>query len=444
MAKFTIVDYIILFYVNAGLSPSEAGFASGLHNFAAMIGAPLWGLLADKFKIHRPLCIILGVLALLTMCVQPFLATFYGRKHVNVCKIKVNRSIELHPALEDEEDINHKTFYYGLLATSIIASSFDSAVMNFVDAGVIKNVMKSQTKCDYGQQRYIGAFGSAVGSISMGLSIRFFPQSNMSCYNGIYITYTFFSILLLITCFYLLKRNSNTPSTETTTTTSTQEDTSYRIRQHLKTMFTNLDTIIFLFDVLFNGVLQALSFNISYLYLQDLNAPTLLYGLSISTCSAISAIVYFLSNRLITLFKGTRNAMCVSCFFWSVRLLVIANLTNPYYILFADLLHGITYSLFSIAFIEHVKNISPPSVVSTMSGFVNGLYYYLSVGIATSVGGTVYQAYGGKVMFYGASIASVCWSGFMFLYIFRKNSKCRIVEQKKSVDASNTQCLIAA
>ena len=407
----------MLFFVNIGLSPSEAGMVNGLQNLAAMIGAPLSGLFADKLKMHRSLCLILGTLAFTIMCSQPFLTASFGRKHINVCKQShnTNRTTEIYP------ETHHKKLYYSILATSIIASSFDGSVMNFVDSGVIHHVQKSRTRCEYGQQRYIGAFGSAVGSLSMGFSIKFFPQGNLSCYNGIYITYSFFSILLLITCNYLLKAPGNDKLHSSGSDNNNNRKNEDGIRKCLWDTITRFDNIVFLLDVLFNGAIQAISFTILYLYLQELNAPTLLFGLSMSLNAAASAIVFYLSKKLIRVFRGTINGMCVSCFFWSARLLIVAFITNPYYVIFADLLNGITYSLYVICMMEHIKDISHPSIVSTMTGVVNGLYNHLSFTIASIIGGSMYHKYGGRVVFVGTAIACLIWSSLMLVYILVRN-----------------------
>ena len=168
---------------------------------------------------------------------------------------------------------------------------------------------------------------------------------------------------------------------------------------------------------------MALSFTALYPFLQDLNAPTLLCGASTCLCCLASSIVFYLSKKVIGAFHGTFNVMCVSCFFWSVRCFSISFLENPYYVLVTDLLHGITYSVFLITSMEHVKDISHPSIVSTMSGIVNALYNYFSFAIASIVGGTVYQVYGGRKLFIAMSMACLLWSLVMICYIVVRNKR---------------------
>ena len=73
-------------------------------------------------------------------------------------------------------------------------------------------------------------------------------------------------------------------------------------KQALCDTLKNLDTIVFLVNVLFNGVVQALSFTLLYLFLLELNAHTLLFGVSMSMCSLMSALVYYRSKKLIAWF----------------------------------------------------------------------------------------------------------------------------------------------
>ena len=55
-----------------------SGVVNALYNLGGMIAAPLWGLIADRLKIHRFLCTILGVIALLTTLCQPLLTVQWG------------------------------------------------------------------------------------------------------------------------------------------------------------------------------------------------------------------------------------------------------------------------------------------------------------------------------------------------------------------------------
>ena len=187
MAKFVINDYIMLFYIGVGLSPAEAGVVIGLQNFGGMIGAPLFGLLADKLKIHKILFLALGVISLITMFMQPFLAAALGDMSNNTCRINVTETSQSNR--EIHQSSNHQYLYFSLLVTSIIASTCESNVMSSVDSVVIQIIRSPLARSGYGQQRFVGSIGGAFGAVTTSLSIMFYPESYMSCYTGIFVRY---------------------------------------------------------------------------------------------------------------------------------------------------------------------------------------------------------------------------------------------------------------
>ena len=405
LAKFTLYEYLILFYVSIGLNVMQAGNIIGFHNLGGMAGAPLFGLVADKWKLHNILIWVLGILSMAAWWLQPILPLLLSGKQRNTCPVKVNQTL-LNDSYSTPSN-NPSYLYYSLMVTGIIASLFDSHVMSSVDSSILQRVKTSPTGSRFSQQRIYGCVGVGLGSISMSLSITYFPKSNMSCYTGIFVTYLSFSLLLLVSCYFVFKGLSFQPIK------STQEDVTQILWQSLK----DLNMIMFLLSVLVNGIVQATSFTFLYLFLKDLGAPTMLLGISLALGGFCSLFTYYYSDKLMEITNGTLNAMCISCFAWSVRCMGNAFLHNPFYVLFTDLLNGLSYSFFIVCSMEHIKNTCDPRVITTITGIVNGLHTYVAYAIATFAGGEIYRKYDGKYLFIGISIMSFVWTMVMLCYI---------------------------
>ena len=405
LAKFTFYEYLILFYVSIGLNVTQASNIIGFQNLGGMVGAPLFGLVADKWKLHKILFWVLGILSMVSMCLQPILPILLSGKQRNTCPVKVNQTL---PNDSYSTPSNNPSYlYYSLMVTCIIASLFDSHVMSYIDSSILQRVKTSPTGSQFSQQRIYGAVGAGLGSIAMSLSITYFPKSDTSCYTGIFITYLSFSLLLLISCYFVFKGLLFQPIE------STHEDVTEIIWQSLK----ELNMIMFLLSVLINGIVQATSYTFLFLFLKDLGAPTILFGISMVLGSFCSLFTYYYSDKLMEIANGTLNAMCISCLAWSVRCMGNAFLHNPFYVLFTDLLNGLSYSLFIVCSMEHIKNTCDPRVLTSITGIVNGLHTYIGYSIATFAGGEIYRKYKGKYLFIGISIMSFVWAMVMLCYI---------------------------
>lgn len=52
-AKATLVPYLVLYFESLGLSGRQIGFLAGITPLVSLVGAPLWGALADISRRHK-------------------------------------------------------------------------------------------------------------------------------------------------------------------------------------------------------------------------------------------------------------------------------------------------------------------------------------------------------------------------------------------------------
>ena len=64
-------EYPMLFFIDIGLTPVQAGIINGVRYLGSFIGAPLLGLLADKKQCHRNLVMFICIASIFANCLQP-------------------------------------------------------------------------------------------------------------------------------------------------------------------------------------------------------------------------------------------------------------------------------------------------------------------------------------------------------------------------------------
>ena len=270
---------------------------------------------------------------------------------------------------------------------------------------------ESTTGSDIGKQRFIGVLGGFIANNLCAFSIMYYPINNTSCETGTFFVYFITIVCLGISGCFLFKKTTGVDKDkdDKKTPTSTTDE--------LLVILKNYDNLFFLACLMAGGMMHAFLFNFDYLYLKDLKAIPLIYGMDGFFLATTGGSVYYFSEQIISRVGGNMNAMCLSCFVWCFRYICISLMKNPYVFLAIEVSHGLSYSLFTIASLRHVGDISDPGTLATMCGVRNALYFQLSTVLANFVGGQLYNRFGGAVLFRMTSFACAAWGGVMICYI---------------------------
>lgn len=298
-------------------------------------------------------------------------------------------------------------------------SFFEGSIGSFVDAGVLRRVQTSPIPAQVGIQRSFSSIGSSLGSLAFSASIQYFPASQMTCYVGIFITYTIFAIGTAFSGFPLY----NGILIKTDTISNQRQN----VMKDLISYLNDCDHIFFLLNVLFTGIFQGILFTFLFIYLKELNAPTMLFGLSISFNSISAVLVYGVSGKFIRFLGGPKNALCVSCFAWAVRCFITSLLVDPYYVLVLDIFHGFTYSLSKVSALENIIETAPKNIFTTLCGINNLLFISCGFLIASMGGGKLYQMFGAKKLYLGTSYVGFAWGCINIFYLLVRKFKTRVI-----------------
>ena len=185
----------------------------------------------------------------------------------------------------------------------------------------------------------------------------------------------------------------------------------------------NPHVIFFMLTTLFNGLMRALVFSFTYLYLKELKAPDLVLGSSMVISQMASLTFYYLSERIINLMGGTMQTMALSCFSWVIRLLCLAFMQNYWLIYPINILNGVSASLFVASSIIHVRKTCRPQAFTAMYGIRNSLFNGGGYILAGVVGGDLYEMYGAKRLFLYTCAFCAVWVTVMvtYLVVFRNS-----------------------
>jgi len=416
-AKYSILEYWVLFYVSTGLNPADAGFINGVQIIGGTIAAPIWGFLADRRQCHRIVIVILCVFAMVSTMIQPFLSERYGDDCKTVCRHQMNVLNEsayvacnqrINEVRMTTSSVNDKNaLFYSLLIASSVASIFDGSILSFVDSGVLHRIRSSPTPCEYGHQRLFGSLGYGTGAVIYSATVNNFPEGDISCYTGLFVVYFVVTGCLVLSSYVLFSDIK---------ITSQNEVTMSDLRQSLMSVATNLECIFVFLTILVNGTFQGLWYAFLFIYLKELNGPTMLLGWSLLVTALSGTVVYVIANTIINLLSGPIHAMALTSAIWTIRFICLSYLQNPFYILLIDIIHGFTFSLFRVASLVYIKEVADPVVLTTLCG-VNNTLNSCGLVLANLIGGRLYKQYGGRKLFFGSSLLCMIWSFLIVCFV---------------------------
>ena len=449
--------YLVLFYVSIGLDPAQAGFISGLRFIGGILGGPVCGWLADRSGRHRDVAFAVCLIAGATNMCQPVVSMLLGNPNKNSCH-KTHHSyqqLSTSPHSSQNRDFpmtgnyslvgnftvpsnstrpvqsvgKARELFYTLLLVSSLGSFFDGSTMGFVDSGVLRKIISSPTPTDIGKQRLFGPMGVGMAASVSGLLVDHFPSVNISCYTAIFINYVIACTGTAITFRFLLSGTDDDDDEKVkgkvpTPLIEEQKQLGMSVNQLLMAHLGNVERLVFLFIVFFNGMALALAFSFSFLFLEKLHTPNVVKGASLCANGLSGLAGFLLSNSLIQRLGGSVYAMAVSCLCWGVRYFLLSLMSHPYEFLFICLLNGLTCSLFVSAYVEYIRTNFPPKIFTVVCGIAAALYNSGGYFVANIIGGVGYEYLGPRVLFHLCGVACVVCSLLTFVYGVLSKGRC--------------------
>ena len=339
-AGAALMPFLVLYYESLGLSGRQIGFLAGISPLVSLVGAPLWGGLADITRRHK-LIWTMAIAGAITMA---------------LVLSQVSLFLLLIPVV----------IMYALFAAPIIPLA-DNAVM----------ALLGDRKNQYGRQRIWGAVGWGVAAPFIGQLIESQGlQWAFWGYAGI-----MFVGLLIVQQIPFRPVSVQVP-----------------FWRGARTLLSNRAWLLFLLLAFFGGAGQSGIHNYLFLYMNDLGASKTLMGLSLSIATISELPMFFYSDRLLARWSA-KGLFIFATVMYVVRALALSYIQLPWMILVTQLFHGLTFSAMWVAGVSYADQIAPPGLGATAQGLMSGVFMGISAATGAVLGGILYQDFGGAIMY---------------------------------------------
>jgi MFS transporter, PPP family, 3-phenylpropionic acid transporter len=346
-AGAALMPFLALYYEGLGLSGRQIGFLAGISPLASLVGAPLWGGLAD-----------------------------ITRRHKLIWTITITGTITMALVL------SQTTVFLLLIPIVIVYALFSSPIIPLADNAVM--ALLAERKDQYGRQRIWGAIGWGIAAPLIGLLIEN-RGLNWSFwgYSGI-----MFVGLLIVQKIPFRQASIQVP-----------------FWRGARTLLSNRSWLLFLLLVFFGGAGGAVIHNYLFLYMNELGASKTMMGLALTVATLSELPMYFFADRLLARWSA-KGLFIFGTLMYILRALALSFIQMPWMILVTQLLHGLTFSAMWVAGVSYADEIAPPGLGATAQGMLSGVFMGISAAIGAMLGGVLYQDFGGAIMYRTMAIAA--------------------------------------
>ena len=308
-----LMTFLPLYFKQLGLSAAQTGLLVGIRPLCQAIGAPFWGILADKYK-RRKTILLLGASAwliknMLILVIRPShqvcVATVGNESHLVTKReslmdsqqkaVRVPLSSTEHTALaltgtpdkekyfiqvENGELLN---IFYILLVLVIIGELFGSILHPILD-GCTVDFLGNERK-SYGRLRFWGSVGMVVTSLSVGLVINHYTRQYCGEIRKNYsIAFYFFAGFMAVTIAFLF-------SVKIVYCEGPKQSL-----LAIKGLFNSRVKFSFWFAAISLGISDGFQSDFNSWFLDDLKASSFEVGLAAALHFVLSALCYFVAN----------------------------------------------------------------------------------------------------------------------------------------------------
>lgn len=364
-AASVLLPFLALYYEQRGLSGAQIGLLAAIPPVMTMIGASVWGSLADATRRHKLIFGLVIVGAVVSVALIPLAHNF----------LSLSLAIALH----------------AFCFMSLIPLLDNSAL----------EILGSQSD-KYGQIRLWGSLGWGLGAPAIGPLVE-----------RLGLDWTFYGHAGLMLVGLLIALPLPVA----------QKSSGSGFSQGLKSLLQDGRWYLFLLVIFVAGFGDALVRNYWFLYLKDLEASSLLMGLSLTIGMVSELVVLAFSGQLLNRL-GTNKLLIISVLTQGARLLGWSLISDPYLALSLQLLNGLTFGTLWLAGVAYAKKIAPAGLSATAQGLLSGVYFGLSSVIGALSGGFLYEQVGTWGMYRWGAI--VMFIGLL-IYVVANNVKVKTV-----------------
>ena len=333
--------YLVLYYQSLSLTGAQIGLLIGVAPLMAMVSLPLMTMLADRTNRHGLIMSLSLLILVLGLLLFPYLKTF--------------------------------TLLFTL---TILFSIFLSPLFPLANSAAM--FMLGEKKELYGRIRVGGTIGFSIAATVAGALVENYGLKFAFWGAAVIYAIAFFVNQQLV---YSEGARENLPERG-------------RIRDLLKN-----SRFLILLLVGFTGGISFVS-NSTYLfpYLDELGAGESTMGLALTIGTVAEIPVLFFAGRFIKRFKAFA-VLIFSTVMIGLRFLLLGIAVNPTFVVFVQLVHGLTHPLLNIAGVTYADEYAPRGLRATAQGLFNAALGGIGAAVGGFVGSLLFEGLGAKGMY---------------------------------------------
>ncbi|XP_068722212.1 major facilitator superfamily domain-containing protein 6-like [Montipora capricornis] len=445
--------YIALYFKQLGLTAGQTGAVLGLRFLTKFIGSPIWGIIGDKYKVHK--VILLASLVSFTAGNLMFIAV---QPQKQMCiETRANRTVtkallftpngivlgqEIGNTSDAKNHFANKNFTKGFarkidhheikqifiifLTIVLIFQIIGSVVFAMKDAMLVVFLRENVKK--FGTFRIWGEFGVAVGSFLVGGVISLYKSDVcgevVKNYHISFYFFAGFSTLAIINVLFLEVKYPDDKSSD------------HPIFNASETfeLLCGRNLIIIIVTCYF-GILTGMQENFGPWYLDDLGAQPYMIGVAAGLRYCFAFLGYVSSGMCIDRI-GLISTAAGCLLLYVAVFLGLAFVLNPWLGVVLHSIQGLLYGLGWSSCVVFGGTVSLQSgSYATVQGVIGGVHWGLGACIGVLVSGVIINSIGIPKTFFMYAMTSVA----VFVFLVLSHWWIRSREQKEEADQAGYQ-----
>lgn len=353
-----LIPFLSVFYRAQGMSTSYIGVLGAVTPAVGFFAGPVWGMVADRNRIHKPMLMWTTLATLVATQLQWVVAP-------------------------------HHTAIAVLVVT---AALFSAPGTPLIENAVI--TLAERSGDNYGKNRLWGAVGFGITSLLGGVLI-----SHVG-YGGAFAVYTLLGLVSLVMIVKGLPMGDPKPAPGDSAGGQPPD-----VIAGFKVLVSTFEALSFFVIVYILGIVSGILEQFMFVWLVEIGGTGTLMGVSrFITCAAEVPFFHF-SQQLIDR-VGVNGVLAMACVCYVLRFLYYAHLTTPWAVLPAELLHGVTFAAMWAASVSKAHQLAPEGMGATAQGLLEGVHWKLGMCTGSLLGGFLYERVGAVRTFETAAMVS--------------------------------------
>jgi MFS transporter, PPP family, 3-phenylpropionic acid transporter len=348
-----ILPYFNLYCYHLGFTGFQIGVLSSVRTLATALFPLLWGVLADRLRIRRPIYIVCNIISMGAWSLYLLTTDFTAMLVI--------------------------TAFYGFFYAPII-SFLESFSMDLL----------GEEKKGYGRLRAWGSLGFILMVVAAGRAI------DASSTEIILVLVLAGSMLQALIAFAIPPVDGKKPS----------------IRASALQPFMKRRTLIFLFCAFIMLFSHGTYYGFFSIHLENLGYSGIFIGMAWALASAAEILVMLTSERIFKRFSY-QNILIFTFAAAGARWILMGLITSAPLILLAQLLHALTYGAFHVASILYMDELSPEDAKTTGQAINNAVTYGMGIMAGFLFNGYFFDIIGVPWLFFTSSLLAF-FGGLVF------------------------------